>query len=1449
MQELSLHQGNILNYRKAENKSKLRRRTWTTFDNDLAVISETTPLMLTTPQCSMTDLRAPDSMGPILHMVTRDRGIGSMDDDPSPDFEKMPDEFGYKSKYLKLLLEFEELQEFTNWENKLNIEPDAEADYKSRISGLEEEIRDLQKERSQFQTELGMAQQDKGSTEYLYEQHLKKAEQREKDLLGMFEELKNGELARNAVEEKNRMIQELQEQIKELSTANDSLLKKVEENGDVEKRVKQLEKVEVELEELKNTITALTNTVLTLENEKKEMSMRFNESMSASTFEATQTVCAVPSTSVIISANTEEHTMSMADCGTANGEVSKLQTENDELSSKVMDLIEENDELKQRVEDLSGKLGVVEALAEELSVNCEEKKNALDTLKAERMAIEEKLSENVTLMEALSGEKNRLSDNCETQSEEVAMVKSEKDWLEGQMKLAEEKIQELEGQRKEANEKVVDLKEEWTGKLAAQQQAFDENMATLDKKLKQASEALRVKEGEIEDKLAEQSKLFGDSKASLESRIESLLVEIKTNASENELLRSQQAAEFEEQKLRLEEKMNVLKKELQHRSDQMEETKQQLKVVSESAGDAGKLQLERDRLNSELEMQKQNFHLLNQEKSTLKMTIQELESLVQEKEEVVASMEQLQRELSVKTLRIDELQNLLGNANSFEQELNAATEAKEALQSELENLHSAKQKEESDWRIQLESTERQLNNVTEAKAFLQSNLEDQQEQLKAVQLEKTDLQSQLQSLKDSLTEKENEMKQLREEIIHLSRDHQLRDSMDAELKEQLTQAEDRALHLKEEIHKKDEQIGGYMQRMCELERVIETNSFDLTEAKKELDTLSARNVDLENAISETGSTKNGLFETLQAERADLMVQLADLTAKKEMANSQFDRVANQLREMEEQKQKLAIASQVVEGERDEAKRELAEKNHRIVTLELMLESASTYERELNAASEAKKALQFELDGQLEKLHATQKEKSDLRYQLESLHDSLAERENELKRFQAEMADLSRDHRQRDSMDDELKERIVYLEHQLTVNQEEIRRRDDKIGEFVEQMQELDRAIDTKIGDLTEARKELALLSTKNVDLEKALADAGSQKEEMLEMWQGEREKLTVQIASLNADQSMTATRFEQVGKQLRDAEEQKQALAMKLMTADGEREQLKRSLEMMASKKTALEEKFKDQQSKYDVVKTRVEQLETEVTEKEQQLVEAQSNFQAQTQKLLHDLQLAKGHEEEVAKLQTHIKKLRGELSDFQAKKEPRKMRRSSTFDTNRHLIGSAMTVDTQTDPVSQLCQCEALDEKVLQLKQSNMVKDLQIMELREQEKRSPLLLENYSLKKRFMAMKEAETKHAKEMQTMEQRLYQAVKQAKQCKVCDNKKVFTVACQTMPDLNLEKISDLKRELTLNANKYEEKKRVAVLQQDRITELEKELTKRDRGAENNPNQLNSQPQPECVSGGL
>lgn len=348
----------------------------------MPVISEAAPLVLEPHMLhkqSLNDLDF-DAVTPVLHMVTRDRGTGEDHDDliGVEDRERMANEFDYKSRYEKLLHEYEELQEFTDWENKLGIEPDAEATYKMQLETLD-------KERRQLQGQLVQVQQEKASVEYLFEQQQKKAEQRERDLVEMLEEWKSGALVNGAVEEKRQIIKELQEKNEELSKAiesfekeqvkqngeveekqqlmkelqekNEELLKanksfeneQVKQNGDVEQRLAQMSRVEVEVEELKNQITVLTHTILTLEMEKKEMSIRFNESVTGLTMESSQmvtTAMGVTLGGAVV--QTEERTTVTA--MEVDGE-SKLQQDYDEMSGKVMDLLEENEELKLRAEE------------------------------------------------------------------------------------------------------------------------------------------------------------------------------------------------------------------------------------------------------------------------------------------------------------------------------------------------------------------------------------------------------------------------------------------------------------------------------------------------------------------------------------------------------------------------------------------------------------------------------------------------------------------------------------------------------------------------------------------------------------------------------------------------------------------------------------------------------------------------------------------------------------------------------------------------------------------------------------------------------------------------------------------------------------------------------------------------------------------------------------------
>lgn len=1463
MQELSLHQGNILNYRKAETKSKLRRRTWTTFDNELAVIAESSPLVLTRQQTSMVDMRD-DAVAPLsVHIVTRDRGIGEVGYDTTKDLEKMMDEFDYKSKYEKLLLEYEELQEFTDWENKLGCEPDAEAEFKAQILALE-------KERAQLKHAVSLAQQEKDSIEYLYEQHQKKAEQRETDLLGMMQELRDGELVRNAVEEKNHMIEELQEQIRELSAANDSLVKNIVEYGDVEQRVAKLEKVEVELEELKNTMTVLTNTILVLETEKKEMSIRFNESMSVSTYESSQAATARESTAATIT--TEEETVPIS----CSAEFNKLQSENDELSNKVMDLIEENDELKRRQQELEENLKEAMAKAEDLQ-------GGLDAALAERFALEEKLKERLSHIDELSG---RLSDNCETQSEEVALLKSEKDWLEKQVRLAEEKIQEGEKQVNLAEEKVKDS---------------ERKLAEVEEKLKNIEDELNVSEQKVSELALVVKEIEGTSKETEEKiqlstvalkEAEDRVVALELTLQATKSASSDSVSEMMEELLKFKNeasKIQPLNTQIKALTDELEEknlaneflneniekltaatveltnklaTNQSLLEELAAAKDAVSAELEKclQEMQMSIDLRKEETNSCAALKTQLEQkTVEVVESLLR-KQDADEKIVLLEEQLKKSNAQLDELLKSQSEASEKIQSMEVHLE--EAQLAQLEALKKAKIELEEDvanltadrdcLSKELTESEAKLEELVSKRVVLTEELEKQIQENHAVAMDRDCLSSDLRSKLELIAEIErdaetrthewtNQLMRLEEAKGNLKekydqlieeirvKDEEIEDKLAEQSKlfnESKAAMAARIESLLSEMKSSEdenhvllsEQAKQFEQDKCSLEREMEMQRAEYQEKCMEMNKVAQPADDVSNLQSERDRLNSEL--EVQLQRVHLLT--------KEMSSLKLT-----VQEMESlvQEKEVTVASLT------ELRHELTEKKHRIGELEGLLESGATYERELVAVTEAKAALQINLDAQLERVHAVTKEKADLRCLLETAHDSLAEKEDELKRHQTELAEMSRDHRQRDTVTHELRERVVHLERQATFNQEEIHKRDAQIEVFLGEMRKLESLADSRAQEVCVAKKSLEVMSAKNAALEAAVAESSSERGEMLRALEAEKDKLVKNLTALMSDQKEAATRFDQLGKQLVGVEGQKEALTGLLKAATEEKDQLKRSVDAISAKRAALEEM-------QQALRKRIGELEAEVAGKEVCLQEMRARIQSQgdTQ------QLVRTHEEEVGKLQAHIKKIRQELNDVQ-KKEPRKARRSSTFDTNRHLFGAEETVGTQTEPVSEMCQCEALNVKVNELKRSNMLKDLQMVELREAEKRSPMLLENYSLKKRLMAAKEAEAGHAKEMEKIEQRLYVAVKQAKACKVCDNKKVFSVQTQTMPDLNLEKIADLKREVTLKASNYEETKRVTVMQSERITELEKQLAQqlgavaKGRG-ENNPNHLNGQQ--ECVS---
>lgn len=1219
-----------------------------------------------------------------------------------------------------------------------------------------------------FLCRISTLEQENNSKEFLFEQHHKKAENREKDLLDLIEETKKTSSSYAAVAEKSKQVAELEESLLQLQAENKDLSEKVAKYGYLEHKLSKMESVQVELEELRNTIINLTNNISVLENEKKEMSVRLNES-------------AVSAMNLDV--------ISMTTSTIAND---VLKAEYEEMSTKVVDLLQENEELKQKLDEneqeyekIVLQLHTVQAQLEEGLEQPNASRNLM-TMSFESIQMVTKVSpvdeahDKIKELEAVIASKVNIEDDLNQRLDRNATF----------IKELEEKLKELESnilskceietglyQKLEDSQIYVKSLEAQKCGLENQVEATNKSVIDLNKQIVESTELIKELETTnnlLQDKIQESieaESVLRSSNEEMETEICDLQRKISDLETKNGLIQSlldklkQISSKDEEMDISSSEQMDISKD--IHTVDHGLLVSEKQQIQDLEAEILSKTEMEKELKISEAE---------------LKLKVEELLAKISNLEEKELEVLQKNTELQdIKETHEVKLTSLQSTIDDLESQIRLKLESENVLAVKCETIEAEKQEIESTIReleLQLNEQKEVFNKEKEA---LQSKVEELvlkiQEQLCENSQEKEKLTKAIEVLEQQIEEQRQEISELQSKFT----------TDQAELDRKIKEVE---LALNEQT------------------RVLNYTNADLLRSKEESEEL-VEELRLEKSLQEANYRK---------EKEDLLAQIDEIRLKLNDQTVGFEDERNELlKSLEETRQEIEKKSK----ENDDLQAELIQTKESTGDNQLFEKQISELKSEKDRQNGEIQKFKQQIDNLFEETKQVKHESGKLLMDIELRDAQLIELQSQIDHLERAQAKNQETKSSRDSLVQELNAQVRSLEETVLDTEREVMEKSDIIIDLKHKVEELQK---TK-GIADDLEKNYLVLKRLHEQLSAELSDI-----------EGEKKSLLEQISNLH-------TQLETQQKTIAEHEEAICGLNKSLSEAVQKVSHLSESKASGFEKeKKTLEDKIKVLQTDFEAQQLFIKQREVEITNLRQTLADHQNQLASmkdletalnetrqkygllleERTKLQQDLEKKKAIELElIGKIQTFEFSEMSSREDFKLQNKERRARRSSTFNNNRYL-SEYQEIGTMTDPTTEMCNCVNLDKMVKDLKKQCMVKDCEIVNWKNEYKSSPMLLENYNMKKMIAEFKVKLKESVKEVDSLNQKLMDTMREARNCKVCERnslKSLISKSTQSLPDPNERIVTDLKQQLALKSNKYEEAQRICALRNEKINELE------------------------------
>ncbi|KAI0566222.1 golgin subfamily A member 4 [Gracilaria domingensis] len=743
------------------------------------------------------------------------------------------------------------------------------------------------------------------------------------------------------------------------------------------------------------------------------------------------------------------------------------------------------------------------------------------------VSIEEHLRNRIHLQSELL----ELESREDSLKQKVSSLEGENDDLENTVAAArrteEEKNSTIQTLTKKANELeklAVSYKlfsEESEKRLQSQEEAAEVTLTSL-------AEELRMKEGECEDLLA------------INNATETKLGEFSMRLKEKELLEEQMKEMQQDHIEKLKdaslhcERIGSEKTKLAEKLEQtliaMSEASSSLKAMTQSQtelrSECDSLETERNGLLAERSFLENSNHELEKQIRERNDRIQILSSaLSEEKASLQAqAMSSIEVNQELEALKMD-LKNSTESRNSLEVELAESSSQLEALRQALNLCEENLKLREEDLNVQslqrdtaskeILGLQSSLRLLTDDKRTLEEDARELQEKLEISRCERNQAASKVIELTESLDSVTGLSNSLRESV------HQLETDLN-ELRAMSSTQKDAISSLERSLVFKQEEIENSSTKQAEL-----------------LEKISNLELDIRNSALLFDEEKASLRDTLEQEKMEQRASLQEeFTKKFRKASEEAEATGNQLRsEVSSLEEKLRSQTAVLATDRDDLRRELAQRTAALCDAERKLKAAieehqlvakrmGELENELEREREILSKRQAEIQDLMGSLHEKEVALQGSKQSCEAADKSIQTLESELSQAQASLiASQSRSTEEQTFRAEELQEakvKISELEHALQDSEDASARHlsevetltSTRIASLQEETQNHQQEVSRLLDVETHLKSEITALSerihgaeAKCVDLEKSLSQCENLATERL----AEIQRLTTSI--------------------------------------------------------------------------------------------------------------------------------------------------------------------------------------------------------------------------------------------------------------------------------------------------------------------------------------------------
>ncbi|XP_024131123.1 golgin subfamily A member 1 isoform X2 [Oryzias melastigma] len=574
------------------------------------------------------------------------------------------------------------------------------------------------------------------------------------------------------------------------------------------------------------------------------------------------------------------------------------------------------------------------------------------------------------------------------------------------------------------------------------QEQNESHQATRAKMAEGMTLALEKKDQEWMEKMETVEK----EKAALSARLEEMMEQSLTlfqkrdDLDELEGFQQQELAKVKHMLLRKEELLSQREQELQQKEAEAQLVKQEL---TEARGKLQTLQLQHEescRLNSELEIEREELQLLKEEAdkkiSELEGRCQDLQSVIQQSQGMVLTLEK----------SLNNLQAENENLKLQQQKAAVTGEDKDRMVMELQKKVSSLER----WLQSNLSQNEHLQELLQEKSSLDSSLEETRAELLAVKTNHADT---VNSLETQVSKSNCTIKELQTLLRH-------KDDSSRAYKER---TDSQITNLEQQIVKSGEKLQRAEQQMTEKQQYMERMQGEWTAEKAFLDQqvclLQQQNEEKVNRLEDS-------ITSMQTDRQTLLDRLAHLDKELSAANSMLRVQTEELEQCKAELNSRQMVSTEIAKALEESRRQKEDLQTQVGELNISLQSS-----------------QQELADTTEKLTLREADIKALENELQSRQDSLLQLQEEVQRLQAQLQQTEAD---RDSQLMSLREELLSQTQQLDSCQARISYLEVEVETLTEQLHSPAVCEDEQNGSVTV--DDLDHIHRVNRDLEQQLSD-------------------------------------------------------------------------------------------------------------------------------------------------------------------------------------------------------------------------------------------------------------------------------------------------------------------------------------------------------------------------